>query len=91
MLNVCIVLRREGGGDKKLVLVLLADTTLMQLPLEALDFLHCTNITAVCRDFSLQMLHYRMAKFQNESSGKYLGWEKHMCTSPKLSCHFRHC
>eukprot|EP00731_Ephydatia_muelleri_P020303 Em0013g30a len=60
------VLQREGG-DKKLVLVLLADTTLMQLPLEALGFLHSTTITAVCRDFSLQMLHYRMAKFQNES------------------------
>ena len=53
--------------DNKLAIVLLADTYLMQLPLEALTFLHSTNILTVCRDFSLQILHHRIAKFQSES------------------------
>ena len=60
---------RKESSDKELTVVLLADSSLLQLPLEALSFLHADNIHSVARDFSLQMLYYRIAKFAPEDSG----------------------
>lgn len=42
--------------------VLLADPMLMQMPLEALQFLQLDNIISISRDFSLQMFGHRNYK-----------------------------
>nr|XP_022339451.1 cilia- and flagella-associated protein 46-like isoform X3 [Crassostrea virginica] len=42
--------------------VLLADSMLMHMPLEALEFLQVENVTAMCRDFSLSVFHHRFYK-----------------------------
>ena len=62
---------RRERSDKELTVVLLADSSLLQLPLEALSFLHTDNISSVTRDFSLQMFHHRIAKYAPENSGQW--------------------
>lgn len=42
--------------------ILLADPILLQMPLEALQFLQLDNVISISRDFSLQMFSHRCAK-----------------------------
>ncbi|XP_052099636.1 cilia- and flagella-associated protein 46-like isoform X4 [Mytilus californianus] len=52
--------------------ILLADPMLMQMPLEALQFLQLDNIISISRDFSLQMFNHRGYKedgAQEETAG----------------------
>ncbi|CAG2203029.1 Cilia- and flagella-associated protein 46 [Mytilus edulis] len=52
--------------------ILLADPMLMQMPLEALQFLQLDNIISISRDFSLQMFNHRGFKeegAQEDSAG----------------------
>ncbi|XP_062591392.1 cilia- and flagella-associated protein 46-like [Saccostrea cucullata] len=42
--------------------ILLVDSMLMHMPLEALEFLQVENVTALCRDFSLSVFHHRFYK-----------------------------
>ncbi|OWF46298.1 Tetratricopeptide repeat protein 40 [Mizuhopecten yessoensis] len=42
--------------------ILLADTYLMQLPLEALEFLQVENVASLSRDFSMQLFYHRFFK-----------------------------
>ncbi|XP_065923991.1 cilia- and flagella-associated protein 46 isoform X6 [Magallana gigas] len=42
--------------------ILLVDSMLMHMPLEALEFLQVENVTAMCRDFSLSLFHHRFYK-----------------------------
>ena len=65
----CFTCRQEAS-DKELTVVLLADSKLLQLPLEALKFLQVDNVCSVARDFSLQMFYYRITKFLPKESGK---------------------
>ena len=65
---VCVFYRNESSVQEMSV-VLLADTGLLQLPLEALGFLHEGTVHTVSRDLSLQMLHHRISKFISDDSG----------------------
>ena len=57
--------------------MLLADSFLLQLPLEALSFLQHRAVVSVTRDFSLQMLYNRMVKFISvDEAGKGRGKKK---------------
>ena len=71
-------LSREGEG-RELAVVLLADTSLLQLPLEALGFLQGDSVHALARDFSVQMLHHRLAKL---SGGGETGSRKEKKNGP---------
>ncbi|XP_029453520.1 cilia- and flagella-associated protein 46-like [Rhinatrema bivittatum] len=53
--------------------ILLADKLLMELPLEALSFLHDEGISSVSRDFSLQLLYNRIRKEDPELDNKKEG------------------
>lgn len=48
--------------------ILLADSMLMHMPLEALEFLQVENVTAMCRDFSLSLFHHRF--YKDEATGE---------------------
>ena len=66
---------RKDNND--LSVVLLADSFLLQLPLEALSFLQHRAVVSVTRDFSLQMLYNRMVKFISvDEAGKGRGKKK---------------
>ena len=67
--KLCFTCRKEAS-DKELTAVLLADSKLLQLPLEALSFLQVNNVHCVAREFSLQMFYHRIAKFLLKESGK---------------------
>ena len=54
--------------------VLLADSMLMHMPLEALEFLQVENVTAMCRDFSLSVFHHRF--YKDEATGRSVGVER---------------
>ena len=56
--------------DQEMSVVLLADSTLLRLPLEAMTVLQTKNIHSVARDFSLQMLCHRIGKFTADESSK---------------------
>ena len=62
MRHFLLCCRREHH-DKVLTFVLLVDSTLAALPLEALPVFSNDTIHAVTRDFSLQMLCNRLKKF----------------------------
>ncbi len=70
LLMVLLNCSREKS-DKELTIVVLADTLLLQLPLEALEIFHAKNIQSVARDFSLQILYHRLEKFAMDESGKW--------------------
>lgn len=61
---------REEDQDKELTIVLLIDTELAELPLEALSCLHKKNIKSLSRDFSLQLLHHRLKSMSTTEEGK---------------------
>lgn len=48
--------------------ILLVDSMLMHMPLEALEFLQVENVTAMCRDFSLSLFHHRF--YKDEATGE---------------------
>lgn len=49
-------------------MILLADSNLMEFPLESLELLDNCRIRSVCRDFSLQMLYERMKNHLTENT-----------------------
>lgn len=51
--------------------ILLADPMLMQMPLEALQFLQLDNIISISRDFSLQMFNHRGFKEEGAQGNLY--------------------
>lgn len=61
-----------GNSDLGLYVVILADSTLLSLPLEMLPLLQQENISSVSRDFSLQMLHHRLMKSISEDGGTFI-------------------
>ena len=46
-------------------MVILADSDLLKLPLEAMAIFKQDNISSVSRDFSLQMLYHRILRFSD--------------------------
>lgn len=55
--------------------ILLADSDLMEFPLESLELLDNGRIHSVSRDFSLQMLYERMKNYVVENTnGKKKAW-----------------
>lgn len=48
--------------------ILLVDSMLMHMPLEALEFLQVENITSMSRDFSLSLFHHRF--YKDEATGE---------------------
>ena len=64
-----LICRREK--DNKLTFVILADSYLMQLPLEALTMFSYPCVGAVSRDFSMQTLSCRLQRFSGENAGEY--------------------
>ncbi len=64
-----LICRREKS-DKDLSVVVLADTLLLRLPLEALELFQTRNVQSVTRDFSLQILSHRLEKFSADESGQ---------------------
>ena len=61
---------RREKMDREMSVVLLADSTMLRLPLEAMTVLQTKNIHSVARDFSLQMLCHRIGKFTADESSK---------------------
>lgn len=61
--------------------ILLADSMLMHMPLEALEFLQVENVTAMCRDFSLSLFHHRF--YKDEATGE----ERERERVSNLHCH----
>ncbi|XP_064381874.1 cilia- and flagella-associated protein 46-like [Halichondria panicea] len=60
---------RREKIDRDICVVVLADTHLLRLPLEAMEIFQAKNIRSVTRDFSLQVLCHRLEKFTaNEPS-----------------------
>ncbi|KAM4636947.1 cilia- and flagella-associated protein 46 [Discoglossus pictus] len=53
-------------GDIGECIILLADKSLMELPLEALSILNDDGISSVSRDFSLQLFYNRLHREENE-------------------------
>lgn len=51
--------------------ILLADPILLQMPLEALQFLQLDNVISISRDFSLQMFGHRCGK-DEAAQGKFV-------------------
>ncbi|XP_027548081.1 cilia- and flagella-associated protein 46 isoform X5 [Neopelma chrysocephalum] len=58
---------RETSMDLELCVVLLGDTLLMELPLEALSVFKEEGISSVSRDFSLQILYNRRRLAESET------------------------
>lgn len=56
--------------------ILLADSMLMHMPLEALEFLQVENVTAMCRDFSLSLFHHRF--YKDEATGEEREFQIHI-------------
>ncbi|XP_060943811.1 cilia- and flagella-associated protein 46 [Limanda limanda] len=60
--------KEDKGGSGKAIsgecVVLLADTKLLELPLESLSILRIECLSSVSRDFSLQLLHSRLNREQ---------------------------
>ena len=48
--------------------VILADSTLMSLPLEAISFFKDANVKAISRDFSLHFVHHRLNSYQSQNT-----------------------
>ena len=46
-------------------MVILSDSEILKLPLEAMAVFQQHRIASVSRDFSLQMLHHRILAFDN--------------------------
>lgn len=65
---------RREQPDKALTFVLLVDSSLAQLPLEALPVFSSETVHTVTRDFSLQMLCNRLKKFAVDDGE----WESHL-------------
>ncbi|XP_056005172.1 cilia- and flagella-associated protein 46-like isoform X7 [Ostrea edulis] len=62
--------------------ILLVDSMLMHMPLEALEFLQVENITSMSRDFSLSLFHHRF--YKDEATDSQLqGSRKHKATESK--------
>ncbi|KAJ8317581.1 hypothetical protein KUTeg_005485 [Tegillarca granosa] len=65
-----IITPASGGKDAKAAepqapqeyVIMLADPLLLQMPLEALEFLQNESIVSLSRDFSLQVFHHRFYK-----------------------------
>ena len=55
----------KENSDSHLSIVILSDSEVFKLPLEAMAVFHQPQITSVSRDFSLQMLHHRIQVFNN--------------------------
>lgn len=70
---------RVEDQDKELTIVLLIDTELAELPLEALSCLHKKNIKSLSRDFSLQLLHHRLKNMSTTEEGKQKLRKKRAC------------
>lgn len=51
--------------------MLLADTKLLELPLEALTILQEKGLSSVSRDFSLQLLHSRLNREEPEKGTRH--------------------
>ncbi len=64
ILSVCVC--SADAGDS---VVILADRTLLEFPLEALSVLQVNSIGSVSRDFSLQVLH---ARLQTDEAGEFV-------------------
>ncbi|KAK2516711.1 Cfap46 isoform A [Columba livia] len=63
--------RMQGAAaDFGLCVILLGDTWLMELPLEALRIFKAEGISSVSRDFSLQILYNRMHMAESETDVK---------------------
>ena len=60
---------RNESGDKHLHAVILSDSDLLELPLEAMTIFDQKHVTSVSRDFSLQMFYYRMLMFNVNEEG----------------------
>ncbi|XP_027758626.1 cilia- and flagella-associated protein 46 [Empidonax traillii] len=58
---------QEAPMDSELCVVLLGDTSLMELPLEALSIFKEEGISSVSRDFSLQILYNRRRLAESET------------------------
>ncbi|XP_044070722.1 cilia- and flagella-associated protein 46 isoform X2 [Siniperca chuatsi] len=56
----------KGSSEPGEYVVLLADTKLLELPLEALSVLQAEGLSSVSRDFSLQLLHSRLNREEPE-------------------------
>ena len=61
--HLCLLRCRREQPEKALSFVLLVDSSLAQLPLEALPVFSSETVHTVTRDFSLQMLCNRLKKF----------------------------
>ncbi|KAK2519495.1 Cfap46 [Columba guinea] len=63
--------RMQGAAaDFGLCVILLGDTSLLELPLEALRIFKAEGISSVSRDFSLQILYNRMHMAESETDVK---------------------
>ncbi|PKK28052.1 cilia and flagella associated protein 46 [Columba livia] len=62
--------RSSAAADFGLCVILLGDTWLMELPLEALRIFKAEGISSVSRDFSLQILYNRMHMAESETDVK---------------------
>lgn len=70
IVNVLTPYLRREKMDREMCVVLLADSTLLRLPLEAMTILQTKNIHSVARDLSLQVLCHRMEKFTADEPSK---------------------
>ncbi len=83
-LRIILIHRREKS-DRDLYVIVLADTHLLGLPLEAMEIFQAKNIRSVTRDFSLQVLCHRLEKFTaNEPSKSVQKVNKEIVKKEKL-------
>lgn len=66
---LCVSL--PSATEAEQCVVLLADTQLLDLPLEALSVLQDDRLCSVSRDFSLQLLHSRLPDRAEKATGTH--------------------
>lgn len=66
---LCVSLQSATEAEE--YVVLLADTRLLDLPLEALSILQDNSLCSVSRDFSLQLLHSRLPAHPGKVTGTH--------------------
>lgn len=71
LLSVCVYAATTNQlPDPGEYIVLLADRKLLELPLESLSLLQEEGLSSVSRDFSLQLLHSRLNREEQDKGNK---------------------
>lgn len=70
---------KENNGKELLSVVILGDSDILQLPLEAMAIFEQDSIASVVRDFSLQILYHRIQVFNSvDEEGQWFNMYRSM-------------